>query len=42
MSRKCTNCQYSWGGFTDHSLEESVHFNSEEERYEYYRNIRED
>lgn len=34
----CCDPDTGWGGFTDHSLEESVHFNSEEEQDEYYRN----
>jgi hypothetical protein len=61
MSRRCSNCKYSWGGsrdydsdicdecthdpdtgwggFTDHSLEESKHFNTEEERILFYKNL---
>lgn len=34
----CNDPDTGWGGFTDHSLEESVHFNNEEERDKYYRN----
>ena len=37
----CDSCTHDpdtgWGGFTDHSLEGHNHFNSEEERREYYR-----
>ena len=37
----CDSCCYNpdtgWGGFTDNSLEDSKHFNSENERDIYYR-----